>query len=202
MQIILEDFDTTPPSAQLPDWNFPKLAFLDIDGVLADNRHREHYVADCNDPNAHRDWESFFRSTEQNADAYWKQGRELYESLVADGWLVVYLTGRNENYRAHTLNWLEQGGFSLDYPLVMRPPSLKTRLSTWKTNVLSLAAGLDQLSDPFVDLGWIAGKYPRGSVILIDDDHLVTEAASDAGFVGVRSYWQTKPTSLIKAARA
>lgn len=80
---------------------------VDIDGTLADCRHRLHHVL----PGAKRDWNKFF--AEMSADTVIEPVRDLLELVaVADdeGWdtCVIFSTGRPETYREVTGAWLRQ----------------------------------------------------------------------------------------------
>ena len=88
------------------------LAVFDIDGVLADARHREHHVR-----GRPKDWDAFF--AEVGGDAVIEQGRALLLSAV-DEHEVVLLSGRPERCRADTTTWLARNGFS-PMRIVLRP---------------------------------------------------------------------------------
>jgi hypothetical protein len=72
------------------------LAVVDIDGVLADVRHRLHHVK-----NRPKDWAAFFAAApdDQPLDKGLETVRRLAE--VCD---MVYLSGRPEHCRQHTLD--------------------------------------------------------------------------------------------------
>jgi len=186
---ILE-FETGPES----------VVFLDIDGVVTDTRHREHFVA--SEP---KDWESFFRA--MNYDTLHWQGKVLYDQVVATGASVVYLTGRNEHYQWLTSRFLESHGFSLKWDLVMRPAGLSMPLAAWKREVLRMAVG--QLNQAYIHPWWeqgfpVGGKHSApvvtdSQVVIVDDDPKVIQAAGEAGFATVHATWQPKNPALINA---
>jgi hypothetical protein len=74
------------------------IAVFDIDGVLADVRHRLHHLAD--DPT---DWDAFFAAAA--ADPPLAEGIALAHEYAGHDTLV-YLTGRPERTRLLTTAWL------------------------------------------------------------------------------------------------
>lgn len=80
------------------------LAVFDIDGVLADVRHRLHFVA-----RSPKHWDSFFDAAIR--DAVLEPGRAAVADQVRAGRQIVYVTGRPEGCRADTVEWLEHHGF-------------------------------------------------------------------------------------------
>lgn len=90
----------------------PAVAVLDIDGVLADVRHRLHHVE-----RRPKDWEAFFAAMAD--DAPLEVGVALARDLAAQGNALVYLTGRHEGYRRVTEEWLRRHDLP-DGRLVMR----------------------------------------------------------------------------------
>jgi hypothetical protein len=78
----------------------PAVAVVDLDGVLADVRHRLHFIA-----GSPRDWDGFFAGIP--SDPVLAEGRAVVERLASDH-RIVYLTGRPERTRAETVAWLER----------------------------------------------------------------------------------------------
>jgi hypothetical protein len=79
------------------------MAIFDIDGVLADVRHRLHYVSA-----QPRDWKQFFSAAP--LDPPLAQGYALVEEMAAAGHDIVYVTGRPEMCRVDTESWLARHG--------------------------------------------------------------------------------------------
>lgn len=88
------------------------LAILDVDGVLADVRHRLHWLQ--RDP---VDWAQFFAAA--GSDPPLAPGLALAAEL-AERAQVLYLTGRPERLRTTTAQWLAAAG-APPGTLVMRP---------------------------------------------------------------------------------
>lgn len=80
------------------------LAVFDIDGVLADVRHRLGFVAA-----KPKDWDAFFEAAIN--DTVLEPGRQAVAFEVAAGRQIVYVTGRPEGCRQDTVEWLERHGF-------------------------------------------------------------------------------------------
>ena len=88
------------------------LAVIDIDGVVADARHRLHLIQGRT-----RRWDEFFAAA--GADPPLADGVALVRELAADH-DVLWLTGRPERNRELTVAWLAAQGLPAE-PLLMRP---------------------------------------------------------------------------------
>src|SRR3954471_9041367 len=74
------------------------LAVIDLDGVVADVRHRLHHIS-----GGTKNWSAFFAGV--GTDPVLVEGRAVLERLAAEH-EIVYLTGRPERTRAATEDWL------------------------------------------------------------------------------------------------
>lgn len=152
-----------------------RVVYFDLDGVICDDRHRVAY-AQC------RDWGQYFGKMTQ--DVPWRQGRDLYEGAIVTGWDIAYLTGRREDTRQWTVDWLQRHGFDHTLPLVMRPEGQRMPLANLKALVVEETLR-------FVP-----------EVILYDDDPEVIKAVNQvAGAHAVHCTWHKKEKSLIKKAQ-
>ena len=79
----------------------PAAVVLDLDGVLADTRHRMHFLA-----KRPKDWDGFFAAAVR--DPAYAEGLALARAAVGQGRAVVYLSGRPERTRDDTLAWLRR----------------------------------------------------------------------------------------------
>lgn len=148
-----------------------RLAFLDLDGVICDDRHRVEHAL-------HRNWGTYFEL--MDGDAVWRQGRELYEGCILAGWDIAYLTGRREDTRQVTRRWLKRKGFDHKAPLIMRRTEDRRKLPELKAVIVAEALAL------------------YDEVILYDDDPLVIErVASVPGARGHHCRWHTKHQRLV-----
>ena len=149
----------------------PSLAVFDIDGVVADVRHRLHHIA-----GRHRDWGAFFQ--EAGADPLLPEGAALVADLGAR-YDVVWLTGRPEWLRSVTAGWLSDHGLP-SCELHLRPPADYRPAPRYKLDVLRRLA-------------------PRGVAAFVDDDELVVQTALDAGFPAVLADWVPRGATLRRA---
>ena len=148
------------------------LAVVDIDGVLADVRHRLHHVA-----HPPKDWDAFFAAAPD--DPVLEQGRETVTRL-AQVFDVVYLSGRPERCREDTVTWLRDQAMP-DGPVLLRPQGDRRPARLVKVETL------DRLS---VD---------RSIAVLVDDDPLVLDAARDAGYDVLPADWMPSTDTLREA---
>lgn len=142
---------------------------VDIDGVVADVRHRLHYL-ERRTP----DWDAFFAAAP--LDPPLAEGIERVHELLLDH-EVVCLTGRPERCRRDTLGWLAAQGIG-GHPVHMRRdgdrrPARRTKLRH-----------LERLS-------------ARAAVaIVVDDDPDVCAALRAAGYAVQHADWMTRPAIL------
>jgi phosphoglycolate phosphatase-like HAD superfamily hydrolase len=145
------------------------LAVFDIDGVVADVRHRVHHVR-------RRRWHRFF--AEAADDPLLPEGAALVAEL---GRLheIVWLTGRPEWLRATTVDWLAR--FDLpDVELVMRPDGDYRPARVFKLQALGRLRS-------------------RGIAAFVDDDPEVVDAAVEAGYPAVLADWVPRDGDLRDA---
>ena len=90
-----------------------KVVIVDIDGTIADNTHRLHHI-NADTP----DWPAFYEAMKD--DKTINSIVDLVYELWTGGFRVVLLTGRPEEYRKLTEDWLEREQIVFD-DLIMRP---------------------------------------------------------------------------------
>ncbi len=88
------------------------IAIVDLDGVVADVRHRLHFLQ-----NRPKDWDGFFAAAA--ADPAHPEGLAVVARL-ADDHEIVFVTGRPDRLRRDTVEWLETYGIG-EHRLFMRP---------------------------------------------------------------------------------
>ena len=141
----------------------PSAAVFDLDGVLADVRHRLHHVAA-----RPKDWEAFFAAA--IADPPLTEGLAAVAEAASNGHRIVYLTGRPERCRADTTAWLAEHGLP-DGELFMR-------------------ADTDRRPARFTKVARLRGLAKRMRVaMLVDDDVAVVHAVRAAGFPVRHATW-------------
>lgn len=87
---------------------------FDIDGTIADCRHRIHHIKGIDKP----DWHAFDRDGHKDAPIW--EVIEVLGALRRAGYYIVLATGRSERGRDYTEQWLSDQGIEYDY-LLMRP---------------------------------------------------------------------------------
>lgn len=153
--------------------NSPRVAVFDIDGVLADVRHRLHHIE-----SGRRDWDGFFASV--SGDPALADGCEAVRQAVESGLAVIYLTGRPERCRVDTVQWLREHSLP-EGELIMRRDSDRRPARILKVDALRRIA--DQAEVAYV----------------VDDDADVVAAAVDAGFAARLSDWVPRQEPLTRA---
>ncbi|MDT4934470.1 MAG: hypothetical protein QOK11_2362 [Pseudonocardiales bacterium] len=146
------------------------LAVFDIDGVVADVRHRLHHLE------GRQSWMAFFRDAAD--DELLPEGARLVHDLGAEH-DIVWLTGRPEWLRATTEDWLAARGLP-GTELHLRPEGDYRPARLYKVQVLR------RLS-------------PRGIAAFIDDDPEVVDAATSAGFPAALADWVPRGATLRDA---
>lgn len=150
------------------------LAVIDIDGVLADVRHRLHHVA-----GSPKDWARFFAAAPD--DPVLPQGIEAARRL-AEVCEVVYLSGRPEQCRAATVAWLHSAG-APPGTVVLRRPGDRRPARLVKVQALRR----------------LSSRAPV--TVLVDDDVEVCHAARAAGFDVLVADWMGEPAATLREAQ-
>ncbi len=146
------------------------LALFDIDGVVADVRHRLHHLRGW------RAWDDFFEAADQ--DPLLPEGARLAADLAAKH-EIVWLSGRPEWLRGVTETWL--AGHDLPgQELYLRPMRDYRPAALFKLEV-------------------VRTLEPRGIAAWIDDDDEVIRAAKQAGFPAVLADWVPRSGALRQA---
>jgi predicted secreted acid phosphatase len=147
-------------------------AVLDLDGTVADVRHRLHHL-----DYRPKHWDAFFSAAAD--DPLLPEGAAVAHRLAEDH-RVAYLSGRPERCRKDTLRWLKRYGLP-DGPVYLRRdddrrPSWMGKLSRLKR--LAADGGVD---------------------VVVDDDAVVIKQARAAGFNVLVADWM--PTEDSAAAQ-
>jgi hypothetical protein len=155
-----------PDSEPIPaeDGAAQPTAVVDLDGVLADVRHRLHHLE-----RTPKDWDAFFAAA--GADSPLAEGFAVVREL-AGRYQIVYLSGRPERLRAATSRWLDRH----DAPsgeLVLRRNGDRRPARQLKVGELRRIGRTLQIA------------------VFVDDDPAVCAAATAAGFPVFRATWAT-----------
>lgn len=138
------------------------LAVFDIDGVLADVRHRLHHLE-----RRPKNWGGFF--LDLGDDSPLAEGLTLAGDLAADHDLA-YFTGRPEWTRGATEDWLSRHGLPAGQ-LLMRPSADRRPARLVKPAMLRRLA------------------HDRSVVLVVDDDRLVCEVLIREGWPVRQADW-------------
>jgi hypothetical protein len=150
------------------------VAIVDIDGVVADVRHRLHHLR-----SRPKRWDAFFAAA--GDDPPHEEGVALVGELARDH-DVVFLTGRPEHMRDVTAAWLAAHGMG-GHPVVMRErddrrPAAEVKLAVLRELVRH-----------------------RPVAVVVDDDPAVLDALSAAGFTTRTADWEQRSGSDERTLR-
>lgn len=148
------------------------LAVFDLDGTLADTRHRLHHVQ-----STPRRWDLFFRAAAQ--DRPLAEGVTLALERAAEC-EIVYVTGRPERCRRDTVAWLDRHGLPEGRVWMRSNSDRRPARSTKLELVRRLARN-------------------RDIAVAVDDDDLVCDAYERAGIKVVRARWMEEEPALREA---
>jgi phosphoglycolate phosphatase-like HAD superfamily hydrolase len=148
------------------------LAVFDIDGVVADVRHRLRYVE-----GPRRDWDAFFAAAKD--DPPLAEGLARLAELAA-GHDIAFLTGRPERNRRLTERWLHRHGIG-GYPLHMRGDDDRRPARQLKRAALARIAPAARIA------------------VVVDDDPAVCAELRAAGYRVEQASWMPRTKALEDA---
>jgi beta-phosphoglucomutase-like phosphatase (HAD superfamily) len=105
----------------------------DLDGTLADDRARAHFVEV--EQGRKRDWKSYFDAIEEDPPI--AASIELLHALRSYGIRIIYLTGRPEHTRERTERWLKANGLAEYDLLAMRPDGERRHAGEFKVDEIA-----------------------------------------------------------------
>jgi hypothetical protein len=149
------------------------VAIIDLDGVLADVRHRLRHLE-----GPRKNWDAFFAGIP--SDGLLAEGRAVVDRLAADH-DIVYLTGRPERTRPDTEEWLTRHALPPG-ELVMRRDGDRRPARVTKPALLRRYAASG-----------------RQVAVVVDDDPAVCDALERQGWPVLRADWMTRPAALESA---
>lgn len=148
------------------------IAVFDVDGVVADVRHRLHFIAA-----RPKDWAAFFAAAADDPPLV--TGVDLARELAATQELV-WLTGRPETLRAVTRDWLAAQGLPVR-DLVMRREYDRRPARIMKRDRLRRLSGEFEIS------------------VVVDDDPEVIDMVRAEGLPARLADWVPRETPLARA---
>lgn len=139
------------------------MTVFDIDGVLADVRHRLHYLDE-----RPKNWHGFFTAAVD--DPVLTQGQAAADEAVRAGSTIIYVTGRPQRYRKDTRWWLDEHGLPQG-DLHMRPNHDRRPARFYKAEIITTIA------------------HEHEVVAVIDDDDKVVEHLRGIGLPVLHATW-------------
>lgn len=139
-----------------------KYIIVDIDGTLANNKHRVHHVRRFDNNKA--DWDNFF--SEIDKDTLIQSTKDLIDKDYAT-FPVVIVTGRPEKYREITKNWLKKYNVRHDI-LLMRRDSDKRPDNVVKQEILDLYLDKNKVEVCIDDRPIIIRQWKKNGLNIID----------------------------------
>ena len=153
----------------------PPIAIVDIDGVVADVRHRLHHIT-----RRPKDWDAFFDAAVD--DPPHAEGVRVVRTLAQDH-EIIYLTGRPERLRTATDEWLTRHGIG-GHTLMMRADGDRRPAAQVKVQLLQRLA------------------RTRDVAVVVDDDARVLAAVGAAGFATFPADWEQRRRDEDRALEA
>jgi phosphoglycolate phosphatase-like HAD superfamily hydrolase len=141
------------------------IAIVDLDGVVADVRHRLHFLH-----GRPKNWDRFFAAA--HADPAHPEGLAVVARL-GDDHEIVFVTGRPEQLREATVEWLDTHGLG-QHRLVMRPVGDRRPAAQVKRRLIAALANDREIG------------------IVVDDDPVVLDALRDAGYPTFAADWERR----------
>ena len=132
---------------------------FDIDGVLADNRHRLHHITP-----PHHDWDAFYATISEDSPIM--PMVQLLEHLHANGTRVAIITGRPQRYELPTRKWLHRFiAVSIaqieSLPMYMRPNDNNQQDYSLKASIIDHHLGAHNIIMAFEDSPRCVEMYRR-----------------------------------------
>ena len=148
-------------------------AVVDLDGVVADVRHRLRYLE-----RRPKDWQRFFAAAPQ--DEVLPEGRAIVTTLLETGHELVWLTGRPERCRGDTVSWLAAHDLPAARLLMRRDDDVRPARQTKLAALRGLVA-------------------VKPVAVMVDDDAMVVRTLRRAGFAVLHAEWMSAQPSLFEA---
>ena len=145
------------------------LAVIDLDGVIADVRHRLHHI-----DGAKKNWPAFF--AEVGSDDVLPEGRAVVDRLAGDH-EILYLTGRPERTRPATEDWLTRHELPRGRVIMRRDDDRRPARMVKPALLRSLSRG-------------------RQIAVVVDDDPAVCDALRAQGWPVLQADWMPPPEPL------
>lgn len=108
---------------KFPEGDKPKAVICDLDGTLCDIRHRRHFVQG----EGKKNWAAFFKGIPDDKVNQWCA--DILQGLYLQDYRIVYCSGRGEEDRQMTEDWLKAKKLDIfQGEYIDRPPAQKAEL--------------------------------------------------------------------------
>lgn len=112
----VSDYEADQVFRAWPEGEKPSAVVVDLDGTLCNVEHRRHFV--IKPEGQKKDWQGFFKGMVDDTPNQWCAD---IVRLMADEHTVVYCSGRPDNYRKETVEWLKKYGlYSINFKFKIR----------------------------------------------------------------------------------
>ncbi len=111
-----------------------KVIICDIDGTIADTSHRLHFVRKPDGEK--KDWKGFFEAAVN--DPVREDVRSMLISYFDQGYTIVFMSGRPDNYKEQTLKWLNDNYLNFAFTVIMRKANDKRDDTIVKKEMLDM----------------------------------------------------------------
>lgn len=127
-----------------------KIVICDIDGTIANNDHRQHFLKEK------KDWDGFFSKLHKDEPIF--EIIDKVKALEKEGRRIIFLTGRPEKYRQQTEDWLKKY-FTFDLEILMRKDNdrrnkIEIKKELFETHLSSLEIKVIFENDPELIFLW------------------------------------------------
>lgn len=95
-----------------------KAIIIDIDGTLANNSHRTHFIDSSQEASGMKNWKAYNEAMHKDTVNEWC--RSLVCGMYSQGCAIIYMTGRHKAFSVQTLSLIEDNNLPIE-ELFMRP---------------------------------------------------------------------------------
>lgn len=119
---LLKGYDVAPKA---PFKIGNSIVLCDVDGTLSDLTHRRHWVNTDDEKNAERgcgkarkNWKKFFETMSE--DTLRQSTYDILQKYVDDGYTIVLVTARPDDYLVDTVDWMTKYNVHYDFMLMRK----------------------------------------------------------------------------------
>lgn len=145
------------------------IAVIDLDGTVANNDHRAHYVERAEGDATPKDWEAFLQPHLVEKDTVVEGAIEAVRHMERLKWRFIFLTGRRESLRHTSDRWIKEklGVDITDEQLIMRPTGNILKPTEYKREQIVA----------------LRGSHPTADFVFFDDDKYMWPVYAEFGLV-------------------